>query len=440
VSRAEAKSERRLAELGLGVLAAVVIVFGYALLGLAKSPNVPADLYLVIGVVVGLFVMAHLAVRRFAPHADPTLLPLVMVLNGVGFIAIARLDPTLARVQAIWTGISLVGFVATLVLVRPVRVLQRYRYTFLLVGLVALVLPLAPGIGRQVNGSRLWVRLGPINFQPGEAAKVLLIVFFAAYLIEKRELLASGARRFGPLRVPDPKHLGPLVLPWVASILVMVQEKDLGSSLLFFAVFVAMLYMATNRSSYLVAGAVLFIAGAFAGYTYFSHVHTRVSAWINPWAHAKTSGYQLIQSLFSFGTGGFAGTGLGLGRPKLIPAASTDFIFAVIGEELGLLGTIAIVIAFLLLVGSAFRIALHTQRPFEQLLSAGFATVLGLQTFVIVGGVTRLIPLTGITLPFVSYGGSSLVTNYILIALLLRVSHESATTRSRQTNRTNTVA
>jgi peptidoglycan glycosyltransferase len=311
--------------------------------------------------------------------------------------------------------------------VRHLRTLARYRYTFLLVGLVTLVLPLAPGIGRQVNGSRLWVRVGPVNFQPGEVAKLLLVVFFAAYLIDKRELLATGTRRIGPLRFPEPKYLGPLVVPWVASILVMVQEKDLGSSLLFFAVFVAMLYIATNRASYLLIGALLFLGGAAAGYEFFTHVHTRVTSWIDPWAHAHSSGYQLIQSLYSFGTGGFAGRGLGLGHPQLIPAASTDFIFAVIGEELGLLGTVAVIAAFLLIVGSAYRIAQHTRRPFDQLLAAGFATIIGLQTFVIIGGVTRLIPLTGITLPFVSYGGSSLVTSYILIALLLRISHETAT-------------
>jgi peptidoglycan glycosyltransferase len=429
---------RRRAELRLGLLGVVVIVFGYVLLGFANRPDVPADLYGVMGAVVGLFVVAHLAVRKFASRADPTLLPLVTVLNGIGFIAIARLDPTLARVQAIWTGVALAGFVATLVIVRHVRSLERYRYTFLLVGLVTLVLPLAPGVGRQVNGSLLWIRIGPINFQPGEAAKIFLVVFFAAYLIDKRELLATGTRRIGAFRFPEPKHLGPLVVPWVASILVMVQEKDLGSSLLFFAVFVAMLYIATDRGSYLLAGAFLFLGGAIAGYELFTHVHTRVAAWIDPWSSAQGSGYQIIQSLYSFGAGGLAGTGLGLGTPKLIPAASTDFIFAVIGEELGLLGTVAVITTFLLIVGSAYRIALHASRPFEQLLAAGFATIIGLQTFVIVGGVTRLIPLTGITLPFVSYGGSSLVANYILVAVLLRTSHETTLIRHDPFPRTTT--
>jgi peptidoglycan glycosyltransferase len=431
-------SSRRRAELGLGLLSVVAIVFGYALLGFANRPDIPADLYGVMAAVVGLFVVAHLAVRRFSPQADPTLLPMVMMLNGIGFIVIARLDPTLARTQAIWTGVAVAGFVTTLIVVRRVRSLERYRYTFLLVGLVTLVLPLAPGIGRQVNGSRLWVRIGPVNFQPGEAAKVVLVVFFAAYLIDKRELLASGTRRLGRLRLPEPKHLGPLVVPWLASILVMVQEKDLGSSLLFFAVFIAMLYIATSRGFYLLAGGVLFLGGAIAGYELFTHVHTRVAVWIDPWSSAQGSGYQLVQSLYSFGAGGFAGTGLGLGHPTLIPAASTDFIFAVVGEELGLLGTVAILIAFLLIVGSAYRIALHARGPFDQLLAAGFATILGLQTFVIIGGVTRVIPLTGVTLPFVSYGGSSLVTNYILIALLLRTSHESATTHHEATRHATT--
>jgi cell division protein FtsW (lipid II flippase) len=226
--------------------------------------------------------------------------------------------------------------------------------------------------------------------------------------------------------LPDPKHLGPLLLPWVASILIMVQQKDLGSSLLFFAVFVAMLYIATNRAVYLVAGIVLFALAVLIAYQAFDHVNARISTWIDPWPDHQGQGYQLVQSLYAFGSGGFQGTGLGLGRPDVIPVATTDFIFAAIGEELGLLGTVAVVIGFMLLVGSAFRIAVQSQRPFSKLFAAGLGTILGVQTFVIVGGVTRVIPLTGVTLPFVSYGGSSLVANFVILALLLRISDENA--------------
>ena len=407
-------------------MAVLVTGSGYVLLLLAEKPDIPADLWLFLAALLGLYLVAHLAVRRFAPRADPTLLPNAFILNGLGFVIISRLDRDLARVQAIWTAVGVGAFVLTLMLVRRVRTLERYRYTFLLIGLVALLLPLLPGVGREINGARLWVRAGPVNFQPGEAAKVLLVIFFAAYLVDKRELLATGSRRIGRLMVPDPKHLGPLLLAWGVSILVMVRQKDLGSSLLFFAVFAAMLYIATERSAYLVAAFGMFVAGAAIAYQLFAHVSDRVQSWADPWSVAQTTGYQLVQSLFAFGTGGFQGTGLGLGSPQKIPNASTDFVFAAVGEELGLIGTVAICMLFLLFVGSGFRIAIQAERPFSKLFAAGLTTIVGVQTFVIVGGVIRVIPLTGVTLPFVSYGGSSLVANFIIVALLLRISADNA--------------
>ena len=418
--------QRRSAELSLGALALIVTAAGYALVALAKKPDIPADLWVFLGALIGLFVLAHLAVRHFASRADATLLPLVALLNGIGFVTISRLDRDLARIQAIWTAVGVGAFVLVLIVVRRVRSLERYRYTFLFLGVVAILLPLAPAIGREINGARLWVRIGPLNFQPGEAAKVLLVVFFAAYLVDRRELLASGSRRIGRLFLPDPKHLGPLLVPWVVSILVMVREKDLGSSLLFFGVFAAMLYMATDRSAYLLAGLALFVSGAAVAYQVFAHVQVRVSTWIDPWPAAQNKGYQLVQSLFAFGTGGFAGRGLGLGSPQKIPNAATDFVFAAIGEELGPIGGVALVITFLLLVGSGFRIAMRAERPFPKLFAAGLTITLGAQAFVIIGGVTRLIPLTGVTLPFISYGGSSLVANFVVLALLLRISDETA--------------
>jgi peptidoglycan glycosyltransferase len=416
---------RRNRELGLGLLAVVVTCSGYLLLLLADRPDIPADLWVFLLAVLGLYLLAHLAVRRFAPRSDPTLLPIAFLLNGIGYFTISRLDRDLARVQAIWTAVGIGAFVLTLILVRNVRRLERYKYTFLLLGIGALLLPSLPGLGAEINGARLWVRVGPVNFQPGEAAKVLLVVFFAAYLVDKRELLATGTRHIGRLRLPDPKHLGPLLLAWAFSILVMVREKDLGSSLLFFTVFAAMLYIATDRWSYLVVAAGMFFAGAFVAYQMFSHVTDRVTSWIDPWSVYNTKGFQLVQSLFALGSGGFAGTGLGLGSPQKIPNASTDFVLSAIGEELGLLGTVAVCILFLLLVGSGFRIAIQADRSFSKLFAAGLTTIIGVQTFVIVGGVIRVIPLTGVTLPFVSYGGSSLIANFVIIALLLRISDET---------------
>lgn len=431
--RSALAKSRRSSELGLGLLAAGIVVAGYVLVALSKTTDLPPDLGVLCAVIVGMFAVAHLAVRRFAPRADATLLPIAVLLNGFGFFVITRLDRdrlpdtnALAPVQAVWTAVGIGMFVLTLVLIRRVRMLERYRYSFLLLGVAALLLPLAPGIGTEIRGARLWVRLGPLSFQPGEAAKILLVVFFAAYLVDKRELLSTGSRRVGRLLLPDPKHLGPLLLAWGLSIIVMVMQKDLGSSLLFFALFAAMLYMATERASYLLVAFVLFVGGATISYQFFAHVQTRVTTWIDPWSVSQGKGYQLVQSLFAFGTGGFAGTGLGLGSPQKIPAASTDFVFAAIGEELGLLGTVAILIAFLLLIGSGFRIAMQADRPFSKLFAGGLTMIIGVQTFVIVGGVTRVIPLTGVTLPFISYGGSSLVANFVLIALLLRISDETA--------------
>jgi peptidoglycan glycosyltransferase len=274
---------------------------------------------------------------------------------------------------------------------------------------------LLPGIGQNIGGNRIWVRLGPMSFQPGEFAKIVLAVFFASYLTERQTLLKEFR---GGVRV-----IGPIVLAWLFSLLVMTAERDLGSSLLFFALFVVMLWLATGRAAYLGIGGVMFVSGAAFSYFNFGHVRERVQIWLHPNALYDGKGFQLVQSLFALGTGGLTGVGIALGSPDRIPAVKTDFIFAAIGEELGLLGTTAVLVAFMLIVGSGLRIAMRAHRPFEKLLAAGLTTIIGLQTFIILGGVTRLVPLTGITLPFVSYGGSSLLANYVLLALLLRMSN-----------------
>jgi len=437
-------TRRRNAELTLGLLAVVITTGGYVLLALSEGPALPANIWFFLGVLIGLYVVAHFAVRSLAPRADPTLLPLAAVLNGIGFITIARIDrdatDQLAPSQAIWTAVGVLAFIGTLLLVRRVALLERYRYTFLFFGIVALLLPLVPGVGREINGARLWVKLGPINFQPGELAKVLLVVFLAGYLVDKREVLARGVRQIGRLRVPAAKHLGPLFLAWGFSLVVMIRQKDLGSSLLFFAVFAVMLYVATERAAYLIAGGVLFVVGAAIGYALFGHVQDRVSVWVDPWKASEGHGFQIVQSMFALGTGGFAGTGLGLGRPNIIPNAATDFVFSAIGEELGLLGTAAVIVGFLLLVGAGYRIAVQADRPFPKLFAAGLTSIIGLQTFIIIGGLTRLIPLTGITLPIVSYGGSTLIANFVILALLLRISDETAERAGRTTARAGALA
>lgn len=417
---------RRTTELGLIVLGVLVIGGAYVLASLGRTARMPANLVPFLVVILGLLVAAHLAVRRLAPHADGILLPLAGLLNGLGYVFIARLDEDLAGLQAVWTALGVGAFVLTLLIVRRARDLERLRYTVALIGVALLLLPLVPVLGRNINGARLWVRLGPVTFQPGEFAKVALAVFFASYLVEKRELLSVATRRIGPLSLPDPRHFGPILLAWGVSLVIIMAERDLGSALLFFALFIAMLWVATGRAAYLAVGGALFAFGAAFAWSIFAHVQQRVRIWLNPWPYANDQGYQLVQALFAMGSGGFAGTGISLGSPQKIPAAATDFIFAAIGEELGLLGTAAVLVAFLLIVGAGLRIALRAEQPFEKMLAAGLTTIIGLQTFIIIGGVTRLVPLTGITLPFVSYGGSSLLANYILLALLLRISDDTA--------------
>lgn len=419
---------RRRVELGLIVLATIITVSAYALAGLGTSASLPADIGPFLGLVLALFVLAHLAVRRFAPNADGLLLPMAFLLNGIGYVFIARLDEDLAGFQATWTAVGVGALVATLVVVRRPRDLQRYRYTFLLVGLFLLAMPLLPVIGFDRLGAAIWVRIGPVTFQPGEFAKVALALFFAGYLVERRELLSVSTFKVGPLMLPDPRHLGPLLLAWGVSLLIMVAQRDLGSSLLFFTLVIVMLWVATERASYLAIGAVLFAAGATFAYQTFSHVRDRIAIWLDPWDPEviRDQAYQIVQAAYALAFGGLTGTGLGLGNPERIPVVETDFIFAAIGEELGLVGATAVLVAFLLMVGTGLRIAVQAEGAYEKLLAVGLTTLLGVQAFIIIGGVTRLLPLTGITLPFVSYGGSSLVANYVLLALLLRVSDDVA--------------
>ncbi|HKY13797.1 MAG TPA: FtsW/RodA/SpoVE family cell cycle protein [Microthrixaceae bacterium] len=416
---------RRSTELGLLVVAMVVIGAAYTLASLGRSASLPADIVPFLAVLFALFVAAHVAIRRLAPRADAMLVPLAALLNGLGYVFIARLDDDLAGQQAAWTAVAMVAFVLTLAFVRRVRTLARMRYTILLAGVILIVLPLLPAVGVSINGARIWTRIGPLSFQPGEFAKIALAIFFAAYLVERRELLSMATFRLGPLVMPEPKHLAPLLVAWGVSLVVMIFEKDLGSALLFFVLFITMLWVATGRLSYLIVGVLLFAAGAFLAYSAFEHVQLRVDMWLDPWQDPLDGGFQIVQATYAMAWGGLGGTGLGLGIDGRIPYQETDFIFAIIGEELGLAGATAIVVSYLLIVGRGFRVATTAADPFAKLLATGLTSLVAIQSFIIMAGVIRLLPLTGVTLPFVSYGGSSLVSNWIIIALLVRLSDEA---------------
>jgi cell division protein FtsW (lipid II flippase) len=419
-------SARRNTELTLVLMAAVITAAAYVLASLGKNARIPQIIVPFLIALLMLLIIAHLANRALAAGADATLLPLAALLNGLGYVVIARLSDRLASLQTTWAFISIIAYVAVLLLVQRASDLARYKWTFLFLGAGLLMLPLVPGIGETFGGARIWVSIGPVNFQPGEFAKILLALFFAGYLAERRELIAAGTWKVGPFHLPEPRHLLPVLLAWAFAVVVMVAEKDLGSSLLFFTLFVVMMWVATERAAFLVIGLVLFAGAAYLAWTMFAHVQTRVTIWRNPWPQYQGKGYQVIQAMFALADGGVSGTGLGLGSPTKIPEVKNDFIFAAIGEELGLIGATAVLIAFVLIIGAGLRIAVRNERPFEKILATGLTAILGVQAFIIVGGVIRVVPLTGITLPFVSYGGSSLLANYVLLALLIRMSDSAA--------------
>jgi len=423
------RSRRNVELFGIGGAAAIT-AGAYALASLGRNATMPADLLPFFAVLLGLFVVAHVVVRRFAPLAEPTILPVVALLNGLGYVFIVRLSSDISDasrlpgLQAVWTGVGIVAFAVTLVGVRRIAVLDGYRYLIGAAGLFLLVMPLLPVIGREFNGAQIWVSIGPINFQPGEFAKIALAIFIASYLAEKREILQETRFEFGPMTLPQPKHLAPVLAAWGASLVVMVFEKDLGSSLLLFLVVVLMLWVATARLSYLLTGVGLFLVGGWVASRLFGHVEDRLTSWRDPWADPDGASFQSVEASFALANGGLTGTGPGRGEPYRIPEVETDFIFAAIGEELGLVGSTGILVAFIAIVVSGLRVALDSRTDFGSLLATALSALIGIQAFIIIGGVIRVVPLTGITLPFVSYGGSSLVANYVLVALLLRISHE----------------
>ncbi|NBE55027.1 FtsW/RodA/SpoVE family cell cycle protein [Streptomyces boluensis] len=428
---------RRNTELALLVFAVAIPCFAYANVGLAMTGEMPTGM---LGYGLGLGLLAavgHLVVRKFAPYADPLLLPLATLLNGLGLVVIWRLDQSQrlqqraenlfgsfspdAPKQLMFSAVGIALFVAVLILLKDHRILQRYTYISMAVALVLLILPM---FFPAVNGAKIWISLGPFSIQPGEFAKIIIAIFFSGYLMVKRDALALASRRFMGIYLPRGRDLGPIITIWAMSLLILVFETDLGTSLLFFGMFVVMLYVATERTSWIVFGLLMSAVGAVGVATFESHVQQRVDAWLHPFSDTvMQQSDQVAQSLMAFGSGGVLGTGLGQGNSDLIGfAANSDFILATFGEELGLAGMMAFLLIYGLIVERGVRTALAARDPFGKLLAVGLSGAFAIQVFVVCGGVMGLIPLTGMTLPFVAQGGSSVIANWALIAILIRIS------------------
>jgi cell division protein FtsW (lipid II flippase) len=438
---------RRNAELGLLLLAMVLVAAYAATVEANLLDTVTPDFWVPAAALTGVFLGLHLVIRYLAPHADPALVPAVALINGLGVGFLRRLDladPNLtpeARAnfpifagtggkQLAWTLAAVILAAGLLVLLRDHRAISRYAYTLGLAGIVLVMLPaVLPRSMSEINGAKLWIMVGGFSIQPGEFAKLALLVFFAYYLVRKREVLSLASRRFLGVDFPRGRDLGPVVGVWLVSLLVLVFEKDLGTSLLYFGMFVVTLYIATERVSWLIIGLLLFFGGAFLAYFLgstiggpFANFYLRADIWLHPFAKPYDEGYQLVQGLLGLGTGGLFGSGPGAGQPTEVPEVQNDFIFAGMGEEIGLFGLSALLVIYLLIVERGLRTALAVRDSFGKLLAGGLAFTLGLQVFVIVGGISRLIPLTGQTTPFLSAGGSSLMANWLLVAMLLRIS------------------
>ncbi|MET4783623.1 FtsW/RodA/SpoVE family cell cycle protein [Glaciihabitans sp. UYNi722] len=421
-------------ELVLLLFACAIVGSSIALVQLGALGKLDGSV-LGIGTALGVLAIGmHVAMRFVAPEADPFILPVITVLNGLGIAEIYRLDISKGLTgwdaagvrQIAWTAMAMLMALAVILLIRNHRVLQRYRYVAMFVGIVLLLLPMLPVIGQTINGARLWIRIGSFNFQPGELAKIALAIFFAGYLVTARDSLSLMGRKVLWMRFPRGRDLGPILIIWVAAMAVLIFQRDLGTALLYFGLFLVMIYVATGRASWVILGLVLFVGGAIIASQVLSYVGNRFNSWLdafNPEIYQKVGGsYQLVQGIFGLAHGGLVGTGWGQGRPGIVPLAESDFIIASLGEELGLAGLFAILALYLLFVSRGFRIAFAGQDDFGRLLGVGLSFVIALQVFIVLGGVTRVIPLTGLTTPFLAAGGSSLVANWIIAALLLRLS------------------
>ncbi|MVA74786.1 FtsW/RodA/SpoVE family cell cycle protein [Auraticoccus sp. F435] len=428
--------KRRNVELVMILFAQAVGLGAYALIHLNQSARLPDELPVVAGLWFGLGLVAHLVVRLRLPYADPLLLPCVLLLNGLGLAMIHRIDlinepPTSgATQQLMWTALGVALLVLTALVLRDHRPLIRFTYTLGLAGIALLLLPLLPVIGTSQFGARIWITVAGFSFQPAEVAKVVLAIAFSSYLVEKRDVLALAGWRVLGLDLPRARDLGPILLVWLASLLVLVYQRDLGTSLLFFGLFVMMLYVSTERPGWAVLGTAMFALGAGAAVLLadrvgqLAHVSVRIDSWLHPFDDIDQNG-QIIAAQFGLAWGGLLGTGLGLGRPGLTPLARSDFIAAAVGEELGMAGLMAVITVYGIVVARGLRTALAAKDQFGTLLATGLSFVLALQVFIIIGGVTRLLPLTGLTTPFMSQGGSSMIANWVIVALLLVISHQT---------------
>ncbi|MEJ5914588.1 FtsW/RodA/SpoVE family cell cycle protein [Pseudokineococcus sp. 1T1Z-3] len=428
---AQAPRTGRGVELLLLVLAVGVAALSYGLVGVGVEGTWSDGVLWYGGGFAVLALLVHVVVRLRAPYADPTLLPVAVALNGLGLAMIHRLDLADGSAQAprqlLWSAIGVAAATLVVALLTDHRHLRRYTFVAMVASLVLLLLPLLPVLGQTINGARIWIAVGPLSFQPGEIAKITLAVFFAGYLVTARDTLSLAGRKVLGLQLPRGRDLGPILVAWAGSVGVLVLQRDLGTSLLFFGLFVAVLYLATERVSWIAIGLGLFAGGAYVAWRLFAHVQQRVSGWLDPFdpeVYDRPFGgsYQLVQGLFGLANGGLTGTGLGRGRPEIVPFANSDFILASLGEELGLAGLLAILLLYLVLVERGLRTAIGVRDGFGKLLAGGLAFTVALQCFVVAGGVLRVIPLTGLTMPFLAAGGSSLLTNWIIIGLLLRIS------------------
>ena len=424
------QAKRRWTELFMLLIAWAIGFGGWVLTELNINHVLPDTWTTVGGVWLAVAVVAHTFVRIVIPYADPVILPIVFTLNGLGLAMIHRIDyipdPHYHRMdaQALWTALGIVLFVATLLILRDHRNLQRYPYVLFIVGLVFLMLPLVPGLGMATLGSRVWIHVGSYTFQPAEVSKVVLAIAFAGYLVDNRDVLSRAGHKILGITLPRARDLGPIAVMWVATMLVIVYQNDLGTGMLFYGMFVVMLYITTERVGWAILGAVSFLGGAVLAYTCFGHVRVRFDSWLHPFSN-YTQNYQIIQAQFGLAWGGLAGRGWGLGRPGMVPLAWSDFIATSIGEELGVTGLMAVIVLFFILTARGMRTSLGCRDDFGKLMVAGLSFTLALQVFAIIGGVTRLLPLTGLTTPFMSQGGSSLIANWVIVAIIMIVSHRN---------------
>ena len=430
---------RRNLELVLLCVAAPLVVLLFAMIALNQGQALDMN---TLGVPAGIFVafvIAHIATRRFAPGADPALLPIAFALSGIGIAFVTRLAPDLAVNQVMWLFLGVAFMVLVLAFVRNLDKVANYKYTLMIAGFLLLLSPLVPGLGQEIYGSRIWLSLGGFSFQPGEIAKIIVVLFLAGYLAQNREMLSVFTVRVGPFRLPDIRTLLPLILMWGVALLIVVFEKDLGSALVLFFMFLVMLYVATGKKFYLAIGLGLIAVGGVGAFLAFDHVQVRVNTWLDPFADAQNTGYQLTQAIYSIADGDLFGVGLGNGLAEQIPVVESDFIFADIAEEIGLLGAAGVLLLFLCFAIRGFVTAARAKSDVSSFAAVGLTSVIVLQAFIIVGGVTRLIPLTGITLPFISQGGSSLLASFIIVGLLLRCGDEGTGVGREMTSATSSL-